>query len=277
MQDIRTHKRILDTFTGPLERPLLRWLAGRMPAWVNPDILTGVGVLGALVTFAGYALCAISPNFLWLASFGFVINWFGDSLDGTLARYRHIERPIYGFYIDHCVDAFCEVLIFLGLGLSPYVHLDLALLALVGYLLVSVLVYVRTCVKGEFALSYGKLGPTEARMIAIGANTLVYLVGNPSHKLFGITFTIYDWVAIIVIGILAVISISTTYVQGRILIHMDAQVAAEKAAAAAAREKRRAEKARLRTERMHLRAERARLRAEKAPRAGENARKGEAG
>lgn len=265
MQDIRTHKRILDTFTGPVERPVLHWLAAQMPAWVNPDILTGIGVIGALVILAGYALCTVSPYFLWLASLGFVINWFGDSLDGTLARYRHIERPIYGFYIDHAVDAFNEVLIFIGLGLSPYVHLNLALLALVGYLLLSVLVFIRTCAKGEFTISYGKLGPTELRLLAVMANTLIFLAGNPSHKVLGITFTVYDWLVVLVICVLAIICVSTTYIQGRILIGMDARVAAERAQRAAEKEQRKAARVQVRAAKAQQRARRAKHGAEDAP------------
>jgi len=158
MRDISSHRRVLDTFTGPIERPLLRWLAARMPAWVTPDHLTAIGVFGGLVILVGYWLTGVDRNFLWLVNLGFVLNWFGDSLDGTLARYRHTERPVYGFYIDHAVDAFVEMMIFLGLGLSPYVRFDLACLALIGYFLLSVLVFLRTCVKGEFVLSYGRLG-----------------------------------------------------------------------------------------------------------------------
>lgn len=228
--DIRTHRRVLNTFTDPIERPVLLWLAARMPAWVTPDILTGVGMVGGVVIFASYALSSHSPNYLWLASLGFVINWFGDSLDGTLARYRKIERPVYGFYIDHAMDAYIEILIFLGLGLSPYVRFDLACLALIGYLLLSVLVFIRTCVKGEFTLSYGKLGPTEARLIAISANTLVYFVGNPSLTIAGLTLTVYDWVAVFVIFLLATIALSTTIRQGRLLSAQDTQARLKKQA-----------------------------------------------
>lgn len=223
MRDIHSHKRVLDTFTGPVERPLLRWLAAHMPAWVTPDWLTAVGVMGGMVILAGYWLTGIDPNFLWLANLGFVINWFGDSLDGTLARYRHKERPIYGFYIDHAVDAYVEIMIFLGLGLSPYVRFDLACLALIGYLLLSVLVYVRTCVRGEFVLSYGKLGPTEARLIAMSANTLVYLAGNPNLTLFGLKLTVYDWIAIGVIILIYSIALLTTFNQARQLAQADAK------------------------------------------------------
>ena len=180
MADVRTHTRVLDTLTGPVERPVLHWLAERMPAWVTPDILTWVGVLGAVLAFVGYALTTRSTQFLWLATVGLLVNWFGDSLDGTVARVRHIERPRYGFYVDHTVDVLSETLIALGLGLSPYVSFDLACLALVGYLAMSVLVYVRTVVDGVFKISYSLFGPTEVRIILVGVNVALFTVGNPT-------------------------------------------------------------------------------------------------
>jgi archaetidylinositol phosphate synthase len=221
MRDIRSHQRVLDTFTGPVERPVLRWLAAHMPPWVTPDILTAVGVFGGLVILSGYWLTGVDRNFLWLVNLGFVINWFGDSLDGTLARYRHIERPVYGFYIDHSVDAYVEIMIFLGLGLSPYVRFDLAALALIGYLLLSVLVYVRTCVKGEFVISYGKLGPTEIRLLAMMANVLVYFIGNPTLQISTLTLTVYDWLVSLVILIIFSIAITTTWTQAQLLARAD--------------------------------------------------------
>jgi phosphatidylglycerophosphate synthase len=221
MKGIQNHKRVLDTFTGPVERPLLHWLSAHMPAWVTPDILTGVGFFGAVVIAAAYWLTNLNPNYLWLASLGFVINWFGDSLDGSLARYRKIERPVYGFYIDHTVDALCETLVFLGLGLSPYVRFELASLALIGYLLLSVQVYIRTCVKSEFVISYVGLGPTEARLIAIGANMLIYFIGKSTTTLLGVTGTVYDFIVIAIIILLFSISIVTTIKQARILANAD--------------------------------------------------------
>lgn len=223
MQDIRSHKRVLDTFTGPVERPVLRWLAAHMPSWMTPDFLTSIGVVGGLVILIGYALTGIDRNFLWLVNLGFVINWFGDSLDGTLARYRHIERPVYGFYIDHAVDAYVEIMIVLGLGLSPYVRFDLAAVALIGYMLLSVLVYVRTCVKGEFVISYGKLGPTEVRLIIMAANTLIYFAGNPSLKFFSLALTVFDWVVVAIILLIYSIAIGTTITQARLLAKTEAE------------------------------------------------------
>ncbi len=213
MKDIKQHKRVNDILLGPLERPALKWLAAHTPAWIGPDHMTLIGILGTLVIVAGYWLSNLHTGYLWLASLGFVINWYGDSLDGTIARYRHKERPVYGFFVDHTVDAFSEVLVFIGMGLSPFVRLDLALLALVGYMLLSILVYLRTCIKGEFVISYGKLGPTEARLIAIGANTLIFFIGNPGLTLLGFSATVYDWIIVLIIALLFAIALSTAIKQ----------------------------------------------------------------
>jgi len=186
-----------------------------MPAWVNPDILTGVGILGSVVIFFSYWLTNVDANFLWLASLGLVINWFGDSLDGTLARYRKIERPKYGFFVDHTVDAMSTVLVVFGLGLSPYVKFEIACLALVSYLLMSVLVYIRTYVDGVFKISYGRFGPTEVRLIVIIANTVIYFVGNPVITLWFGAISIYDLIAGIVAALLAVIFVFSTIKQAR--------------------------------------------------------------
>jgi phosphatidylglycerophosphate synthase len=195
--NIKKHQRVNDILLGPLERPALKWLADHLPAWVSPDICTTIGVMGAVVILVSYGLSRNSDNFLWLASLGFVINWFGDSLDGTLARYRHIERPIYGFYIDHMTDAVSQVMIFLGLGLTHYISFEVACLTLIAYLLLSVLVYVRTCVVGEFRISYGKLGPTEIRVLAILLNSVMYFAGKRTIVLTSgfagpLSISIYD-------------------------------------------------------------------------------------
>jgi phosphatidylglycerophosphate synthase len=192
MGNIKSHKRVNDILLGPLERPALQWLAAHMPAWMNPDILTGIGVVGAVIIFFSYWLSNEVPAFLWVASLGFVINWFGDSLDGTLARYRKIERPKYGFFVDHTVDCFSEVLIVMGLGLSPYVTFSVACLALIGYLLMSVLIYIRTYVYGVFQISYGKFGPTEVRVILILLNVVMYFLGTPKVELPLGLGTVYD-------------------------------------------------------------------------------------
>jgi phosphatidylglycerophosphate synthase len=203
MADISRHRRVNDILLGPLERPTLKWLAAHMPVWVTPDILTLIGVAGALSITVSYVLSIYDSTFLWLASFGFFLNWFGDSLDGTLARYRRIERPIFGFFADHTTDAFSATVIFLGLGLTPHVSFSAACLGLIGYLLLSVLVYVRTSVVGEFKISYSMLGPTEIRVLAVLLNTVMYFGGVRTFSgmlgaLGQITFTPYDIVLVAV-------------------------------------------------------------------------------
>ena len=139
-----------------------------------------------------------NKNFIWLVNLGFILNWFGDSLDGTLARYRKIERPRYGFFVDHITDTFIEFLIVLGIGLSPYMRFDFALYTLIGYFMIAILTYIYTYIQGIFKISYGKIGPTELRVIIILLNTLVYCIDNPKMKVFFLHLTLFDLMALIV-------------------------------------------------------------------------------
>jgi phosphatidylglycerophosphate synthase len=201
---LREHQRINDILLGPLERPALAWLARKMPHWVMPDTLTGIGVFASVIIFVSYWLTTYNKNFLWLASFGFILNWFGDSLDGTLARYRKIERPRYGFFIDHTIDAVSEILIFVGIGLSPYVDLTVALFGLIAYFNISILVYLIMIARGYFQISLWKIGPTEFRVLAILANVVVYFIGNPSfNTMFG-AVSLYNAVVVFLIVLLIV-------------------------------------------------------------------------
>jgi phosphatidylglycerophosphate synthase len=221
MSDIKDHERINDILLGPLERPALQWLAAHMPNWMTPDILTGIGTFGAVLIAVSYWLTNYSEWFLWLASLGFVINWFGDSLDGTLARFRKIERPKYGFFIDHTVDALNETIIFLGFGLSPYLRFEIACLALIGYLLMSVLVYVSTAVSGVFKISYGKLGPTEIRVIAILINGFIFFFGNPTIPLPTGSTSLIDLAALVIALALFLIFIGSSFQQAKQLAKED--------------------------------------------------------
>jgi len=211
---IDDHVRINKILLGPLERPAIAWMVRRTPMWITSDHLTFLGFLAAILIGVSYGLTKFDARFLWLANLGFILNWYGDSMDGNLARYRKHERPQYGFFIDHTVDTISEVSIFIGLGLSPYVDLRLALLALVGYLCMANLVYITTSVKGEFKISYGSLGPTEVRVIAILANIAILLIGNPTLKLpfFG-NVQFYNLVVIFVIFLLFFFFFYTTITQ----------------------------------------------------------------
>lgn len=158
--------RIQNSILNGAEKKALAWLAERQPKWVVSDMLTLVGIIGALMIGAGFVLCSKNINWLWLSIAGFVVNWYGDSLDGTLARVRNTQRPLYGYYLDHTVDCFNEAFMFLGLGLSYLMRLDIALMILIVYLFLTVNVSVNAHLKSEFKLTYGKLGPTEFRVIA---------------------------------------------------------------------------------------------------------------
>lgn len=158
--------RIQNSILNGAEKKALAWLAERQPKWVVSDMLTLVGTIGALMIGAGFVLCSKNINWLWLSIAGFVVNWYGDSLDGTLARVRNTQRPLYGYYLDHTVDCFNEAFMFLGLGLSYLMRLDIALMILIVYLFLTVNVSVNAHLKSEFKLTYGKLGPTEFRVIA---------------------------------------------------------------------------------------------------------------
>ncbi len=198
MAKIKNHERVNDILLGPLERPALKWFAENMPAWVFPDLLTLIGIVGTFMIFGGYVLSNHNPGYLWLASLGFIINWFGDSMDGTLARYRKIQRPKYGFFVDHVVDAFSQLMIFTGLGLSPYVRFEIASYTLIGYMMLSILIYIQTNIKGVFKISYGKFGPTEVRAIAILVNTYTYFAGDSTIDLSFISLTVFDLICSII-------------------------------------------------------------------------------
>jgi phosphatidylglycerophosphate synthase len=190
------HTRIIDSLTGPVERAALQFFAARMPAWISPDVLTVTGVLGAALTGVGYCLTNLHPGFLWLASLGLAVNWFGDSLDGTLARYRLIERPRYGFFVDHTADTVSLVLIMLGFGLSPFVEFEVVLMICIGYLLLILVVSFRTFLEGVFQITFGKLGPTEARCVLVLVNTGIFFGGNPIVRLPFVTTTLIDLVSV---------------------------------------------------------------------------------
>jgi archaetidylinositol phosphate synthase len=160
----------------PLERPALQWLAARMPQRVTPDHLTAVGVLGALIGFAGYALSSSDAGFLWLASVGLVVNWFGDSLDGTLARFRRIERPRYGYFVDKTTDMVNDALFALGLGLSSFIRFEVACLALIVYLMITSFTFVKTEMSGTIQIAFGGIGPTEVRVGMAILNLSLFLV-----------------------------------------------------------------------------------------------------
>ena len=208
--------RIQTSILNAAEKKILVWLAERQPKWMTSDILTYIGVSGAVMIAAGYMLSSININWLWFSSLGFAVNWYGDSLDGTLARVRKHQRPLYGYYLDHTVDAINEFIMVLGIGLSGLMHLNLALMILALYFMLTINVSINAHLKKEFKLTYAKLGPTEFRVIMVIVNTLFIFI--PALNRFSHEFTVFghevvframDYVAVIISAVLSVIYLTS--------------------------------------------------------------------
>lgn len=199
-----TSQRIQTSLLNAAEKKVLVWMAERLPGWVTSDMLTFLGVGGAVVCAVGFVLANFDVMWLWLSSLGLVINWFGDSLDGTLARVRNTQRPVYGFFIDHTLDAVTQCIMFVGAGLSPMFRLDVALLVLAGYLCLSVYTYIGAILKGEFRLTYSSFGPTEFRLIVILLNTFYMYTSwaDSRFTLQGCEFGVFDAICFVVALIL---------------------------------------------------------------------------
>ncbi len=200
----RVHKAL----TAEIEKRALIFFANRMPGWVNSDHLTLLGFVAQIMAGVSYALAAFDRRALWLVIAFIVLNWFGDSLDGTLARVRNQQRPRYGFYVDHIVDAFGSVALMLGLGLSGLVHWWVAVGMLLCFLLLSIESYLATYTLGSFTLSHGLIGPTEIRILLIIGN--VALLRNPFATIGGHKFLLFDiGGAIAIAGMLVMVIVAS--------------------------------------------------------------------
>ena len=186
----RPAQRLNHSLTAATEKRILLWLADRAPAWVTSDGLTLLGLLAQLAAGLAYALARYNRLALLAVILALALNWLGDSLDGTLARVRHQERPRYGFYVDHIVDVFGAVALMLGLGFSTLVHWQVALAMLLAFLVLSAESYLATYTLGRFQLSQGIFGPTELRiLLAIGNLALLH---SPWVTLAGHRILLFD-------------------------------------------------------------------------------------
>ena len=193
----QSHERKPRFILAQFEQWALPRMAAALPRWVLPDHLTLLGILAATFIAACYALSNRNDAWLIAANGALVVHWYADSLDGTLARVRKIERPRYGYYLDHLTDAYSTTAIGIGLGLSPYMLLSVGLAIVIVYLILSINVYLETQTLGEFKIGYARFGPTEARAVLIGLNTLalfrpplpfhVGVVGATLFDMLGIT------------------------------------------------------------------------------------------
>ncbi len=201
-------RRIQESFTAAIEKKALIWMAERLPRWINSDHLTGLGLAAMFFAGASYAWAHRSRAGFLLAIFFLALSWFGDSLDGTLARVRNCQRPRYGFYVDHIVDAFGAAFLMIGLAWSGCLHWGVAMGMLIVFLIFSIEVHLATYTLGKFQLSYWKFGPTEIRiLLAIGS---VKLFVSPWAHLAGHQYLLFDVGGIIaILGMGAMMMVST--------------------------------------------------------------------
>jgi len=190
--------RVQVSFVTAAEKRALAWFAARMPAWVNSDHLTVLGFAAQIMVGVSYALARYHRQWLLWGILFLALNWFGDSLDGTLARYRNRQRPRYGFYVDHVIDAIGSTVLMVGLGLSGFMSPIIALALLIAFLLLAIEVYLATYTIGSFHLSFFNLGPTELRIILAIGNVVLYVRGPWTH-LAGHKFLLFDVGAVVAI------------------------------------------------------------------------------
>jgi len=159
------HARDNSSVTARLERQLLVWIAHRLPRWVNSDHLSVLGLSSMALAGIAFAALGVTPWAALAVVLALAANWFGDSLDGTVARVRQQQRPRYGFYVDHIIDLAGTTMLIAGMACSGLMNPVIACAVLVGYLLVSSESYLATHASGVFRMSFLGFGPTELRLV----------------------------------------------------------------------------------------------------------------
>jgi phosphatidylglycerophosphate synthase len=198
---VREHRSIL----AAAEKRLLIFIAERLPRSINSDHLTALALASMGLAGAAFAAARWDVRALWFVVVALALNWFGDSLDGTLARVRHVERPRYGFYVDHVLDIAGATLLFAGLACSPFMTPIVALGLLIAYLLVAGEVFLATAVRGVFKMSVGGVGPTELRII-LAAGTIA-LLRDPHVSIGPLTVALFD-----LAGVLAAAGLGAVFI-----------------------------------------------------------------
>jgi archaetidylinositol phosphate synthase len=188
-------RRTNNSLTASLEKRTLHWLANRAPQWLTSDQLTLLGFLAQIAAGVAYALSRYHRYFLLVVILCLILNWFGDSMDGTLARVRSQQRPRYGFYVDHMVDIFGSVALMAGLGFSGFLHWQTAVVMLIAFLLLAAESYLATYTLSHFELSQGIFGPTEIRLLLILGN--LALLHCPYSTILGHKLLLFDLAGVI--------------------------------------------------------------------------------
>jgi archaetidylinositol phosphate synthase len=194
------------SLTASMERRALVWMAEHAPAWLTSDQLTVVGLTAQLGAGVFYVVARYHRSALLLVILCLVLNWLGDSLDGTLARVRKQQRPRYGFYVDHMVDIFGSIALMCGLGSSGFLHWPIAIAMLIAFLVLAGESYLATYTLSCFQLSQGMFGPTEIRILLIIGN--LALLRSPFAAVFGHKLLLFDLgggIAAVVMSVMAIL------------------------------------------------------------------------
>jgi phosphatidylglycerophosphate synthase len=207
--------RSMNGITARAEKRALIWMAERLPPWINADHLTALAGLAMVGGATAYALVRVWPPAVLLVNVFLAINWFGDSLDGTLARVRNQQRPRYGFYVDHVLDCVGLAVLLGGMAASGLMSPMIALLLLVGYLLVSIEVYLATYCLGTFKMSFLGFGPTELRIVLAIGNVAAWI--DPTSTILGYTWKLFDVGAVVAVAGLLVAFTASVLKNGRAL------------------------------------------------------------
>ncbi|MBS1828314.1 MAG: CDP-alcohol phosphatidyltransferase family protein [Acidobacteria bacterium] len=203
----RDARRVQESFLAGIEKRVLIAMAKRIPAAINADHLTILGFSAMIAAGAAYAVAPLWPAALLIVNLLLAINWFGDSLDGTLARVRHQQRPRYGYYVDHIIDALSSLFLFGGLALSGFMSERVAIGMLLCYLLLAIQSYLATHSLGVFSISWWKFSPTEMRILLALGNTVAFF--TPYTKIFGPRMLFFDVAGAIAIACMAIVLIVT--------------------------------------------------------------------
>lgn len=204
--------------TAGIEEKAKEWICPRIPSWIKPDHLTVMGILGMVITAAGFVWGFFDRVGLVLISIGLIVNWFGDSFDGSIARYRKKTRPNYGYYIDKIVDAIAVIILALGIGLSGFVKIEIAFLLGLMYLSLMLHVDLVVHVENKCQNSFGLFGPTEIRILGILASIIMYFLPIQYYNIYGHLLTQYDFL-ILAVSVVMFLVLVTSIVRKGLELH----------------------------------------------------------
>jgi archaetidylinositol phosphate synthase len=206
--------------TAKVEERLKEIICPRIPEWMGPDHLTVIGIFGIVVVSVGFVLGFFNRYYLSLVSLGLIINWFGDSFDGSIARYRKKTRPNYGYYIDKIIDAVVIIIFALGFGLSGFVKIEIALLMACVYLALMLNVDLLVYVKGQSKNSFGWFGPTEIRIIGIIVAIIMFFSSVNYYDIYGYLVSQYD-IVVFVLSVLMFLVLITDIIKNGLKLHRE--------------------------------------------------------